>query len=60
MNCRRLAGLVLVSAFLCRGAPADELAPLESYGNLPVISSMALSPDGDRIAYRFTRGSGYS
>ena len=56
MNCRRLADLVLVSAFLCRGALADELAPLESYGNLPVISSMALSPDGDRIAYRFTRG----
>lgn len=52
MSCRRLAGLVLVSAFLCRGAPADELAPLESYGNLPVISSMALSPSGHRVAFR--------
>ncbi len=52
MSCRRLAALVLVSAFLCRGAPADELAPLESYGNLPVISSMALSPNGHRVAFR--------
>ena len=38
------------------GISAAELAPLESYGNLPVISHMALSPDGTRVAFRHVQG----
>lgn len=35
---------------------AAEPPPLEAYGSLPLISSMALSPGGDRVAYRLTQG----
>ena len=28
--------------------------PLEAYGNLPVVSQMVVSPNGERIAYRNT------
>jgi dipeptidyl aminopeptidase/acylaminoacyl peptidase len=52
MNSRQLPvlGLVLVLPLVAKAAP--ELAPLESYGNLPAISSMALSPSGHRVAFR--------
>ena len=49
-----LAYCVLLTAAFPIGALAAELAPLEAYGNLPSISAMALSPSGNRIAYRQT------
>lgn len=56
MKSKVLVFLGLWAATMLRGVSAVELAPLESYGNLPVISSMALSPGGGRIAYRHEEG----
>lgn len=42
--------LVTVLA-LCFPAAADAAPPIEAYGELPTIRSMALSPDGAHVAY---------
>ena len=46
----------LCTISLLHGVSAAELAPLESYGNLPAISRMALSPSGNRVAFRHVEG----
>jgi dipeptidyl aminopeptidase/acylaminoacyl peptidase len=56
MQSWRRAWLALAATLLLQQAPAAELAPLEAYGKLPLISNMALSPSGKRIAYRQTDG----
>jgi dipeptidyl aminopeptidase/acylaminoacyl peptidase len=49
----RIARLLTAAiAFVCAAAPAAETAslpPVEAYGRLPAISSVALSPDGKRV-----------
>ncbi len=37
-------------------APAHAAAPIEAYGELPEISQMAISPDGERLAYVLRSG----
>ncbi|NOX68842.1 MAG: S9 family peptidase [Gammaproteobacteria bacterium] len=50
MRIFRLVILLLISQ--AANVPAAEAPMLEAYGQLPAISQMAISPSGDRIAYR--------
>ncbi len=49
-----LSGVLALAAIVLQAglADAEELAPIESYGALPEIGMMALSPDGTRLAMR--------
>jgi len=47
-----LAAVVIASV----QALAQEPAPIEAYGELPSIRSMAISPDGNKLAYLMSRG----
>jgi dipeptidyl aminopeptidase/acylaminoacyl peptidase len=49
----RVWGTGLLTLLWLTAAAADEV-PLEAYGRLPTISSMALSPSGTRVAFRRT------
>ncbi len=50
---KQSAKLVLVLAMIRPVAvPAGEAPTLETYGKLPTVSQMAISPSGERIAYR--------
>ncbi len=54
---RAAAAGLLAAAILpgfCLAAPPE--VPLEVYGQLPTVSIMAISPEGDRIAFRRTDG----
>jgi hypothetical protein len=41
----------VAALFLCFPGLADAAPPIEAYGELPTIRSMALSPDGGHVAY---------
>ncbi|MEX2124610.1 MAG: prolyl oligopeptidase family serine peptidase [Woeseia sp.] len=47
----RVWGTGLLAVLWLTASVADEI-PLEAYGKLPTISSMALSPSGTRVAFR--------
>ncbi len=50
----RVAILILLA--VCGIARAQQPPPLEAYGALPDVSSVAISPNGELIAYRRTSG----
>lgn len=52
MGIRQLAIYAIASSFCVSGALADDVPPIEAYGQLPTISIMALSPSGTRVAFR--------
>ncbi len=43
---------IILLLFLTTSAIAQQMARLEEYGDLPTISQIAVSPSGNRIAYR--------
>ena len=52
-NCRFIF-LIILLAFV-KLSSADDLLPIEVYGDLPKVSMMVISPSGNKIAYRQTQ-----
>ncbi len=52
MNIATCLTITLAGSLTVSGAPAAAEVPLEDYGRPATVTNMAISPDGDRVAFR--------